>query len=160
MDCGMNRSASDIFSLKTLAWSWVGLLTSVGAGAMALQLITSAPALVQAAVQPAPVPPPVAVAPPIAAPVSFQNHSLPAMLPPTERPMERISHQAPLASVLLPVPPVPPAPRVAHVEQHRVVRVYAAERPYAPPAEWAPYATQYVRIRPYAFAAPPSYYGW
>jgi hypothetical protein len=151
----MNRSASEIFSLKALAWCWVGLLTSAGAGAMALQLTSPAPVVVvQAAIQPAPV---VAPPPPIVASVPFENHSLLAMLPP---PAERPLRQAPRVSVPLPVPPVPPAPRVAHLEQHRVVHVYAAERAYAPPAEWAPYANQYVGFMPYAFAAPPSYYGW
>ncbi len=40
-----------------------------------------------------------------------------------------------------------------------MVRVYAADPAYAPP-EWAPYSNQYVRMRPYAYAEPPSYYGW
>lgn len=162
MGCRMNRSASAIFSLKTLAWCWAGLLTSLAAGAVALQLTAPAPVSVQVAIQPAAPLPPTIVPPepvPVVSPVPFQNHSLLAMLPP---PIERPLHQAPRVSVSLPVPPVPPLPRVAHLEPRRVVRVYAAEPAYAQP-EWsriAPYATEYARLRPYAYAAPPAYYGW
>ena len=158
----MDRSASAVFSLQTLAWCWAGLLTSLGAGAVALQLTTPAPApvSVQATVEPAAVLPPTIAPPePTVPPVPFQNHSLLAMLPP---PIERPLHQTPRVSASLPVPPVPPPPRVAHLEQRRVVRVYAAEPAYAQP-EWsrfAPYATEYARMRPYAYAAPPVYLGW
>ncbi len=163
----MDRVVGSIFSFKTLAWCWGGLLTGLGTGAVALQLTMAAPplVLVQAAVEPAVVPPPAPVVPPpaVVASVPFQNHSLLAMLPPPAvRPVERSVRPVLRASAPLPLPPQPPAPRMVHLEPRRVERVYAAEPAYPPPgwARMAPYEAEYARVRPYAYAAPPSYYGW
>ena len=165
----MDKVANSIFSFKGLAWCWGGLLTSLGTGAVALQLTMPAPAPVAIpAIAAAPPPAVPAPPPPVAvAPVPFQNHSLLAMLPPpmehpAERVAERTVHPAIRLSAPLPVPPQPPAPRVARVEPRRIVRVYAAERAYQPLgwARMAPYETEYARVRPYAYAAPPPYFGW
>ena len=159
--------ANTIFSLKTLGWCWAGLLATVGSGAVALQVTMPAPAPAPVAVAAtAPVP---VVAPALApiAPVPFQNRSLLAMLPPPtehmiERPRERLTERSVRVAAALPVPPMPPAPRIPRVEQRRIVTVYAAAPAYAPPpwGRMAPYAAEYAPVRPYAYAAPPTYYGW
>ena len=156
-----------IFSLKTLAWCWAGLLATVGSGAVALQLTTPPPAFVAVATI-APAPKPV-VSPPSTSPaVPFQNRSLLALLPPpVEHPVERVrerSAERPMrVAAALPVPPLPPGPRILHGEQRRIVTAYVAEPAYAATPPWgrmAPYAAEYARLRPYAYAAPPTYYGW
>ena len=155
-----------VFSLKTLAGCWAGLLAVLGSGAVALQLTTppQPPVIVAhaAAAEPTHVEPaaPIvqAVTPaalPAVLPLPFENRSLVALLPPAV-------HPVPPVSARLPVPPIPPVRRVAHVEPHRSRPVYAAQPAYDPYG-WAramPYPGMYVGARPYAYEGPRTYYGW
>ena len=146
-----------IFSLKTLAACWGGLLVAAGSGAVALQLTMPPPV---AAVPEVEAPVAVAAAPVVPNPVPsmpFENRSLVAMLPPAMHPALR-------ATQPLPVPPVPPTRHVVRAEPHRLARMYAADPSTSyEPADWAPrtrYRDPYPAMQLHAYIEPPSYYGW
>jgi hypothetical protein len=163
-----------IFSFKTLVIGWAGLLTTLGAGAVALQVTQpTAPVLRLASVATIPMPPPIAAPgtppPVVVPPVPFVNSSLLAMLPPVERapqPVWPVPHQ--VAS--LPVPPVPPAPprRYARAEApRRSPRMYASVPEYeardyeiAGYGQPMSYPRLYAHGRPYTYVRQPQYYAW